>query len=990
MPATAPVGSYTLVLSVKESANTLGCTKVYTFAVGQGSATINAELADTATWYYKDPLTEHKLTLTSKTVDGTANLPFTLDACNVQYQVSDGAGGWSNVTLADTLGAGNYRVVISLKDTTNYTADDYIIEFTIQKFVVAIPEFTRSAIPEFTRSEEYDGQVWCPTGIPTSGERDAGWTVNYETSNSSAVGVYWLTLTLDDQDNYEWDDDFDSFEMAGGTDVTDHYQDGNTSIVRLFYAITKTIYTATVESTDFTYGDTITTPTLEIDLSGADLTEVQWAHRTIFYRPVNGSNTWLNFTDGLKLQAGEYEWRVEVAETDNFSFRAFEGDFTVNPKVLGAPQWNGLTTTYGTTNAASATFEGIVGTDDLNLTYTYSGTANDGTTTYNGATVPTMAGSYKVTVTIGNKNYVVSGNLASPVYTSETTYTVNRASITIEVNDAETTYGSAAPAYTYALASGTLYYGDALNTILANVAIAYEDGYTAGDDAKDYTVSFTEGTYTVANYTVATESGTLTVKPFELTVEITNPSSLVYDGSAKEATYQTNIESGFAGTQPTLTLSYQVQGNGSEWSDLDGTPTQVGTYRAVVTMVENTNYTYTTTNGTEFTIATATISVTEKSTDGIWYTGSAYELADYLNITTTAGLDYNVEFTVDSNTVTELTAAGNYTVYYIVTADNHAPASGDFTLHIQKNTLVWSTEYSRGDWTYGDTATAETTPVAKFANGTAANGIIGTAAIEYFTDSSRTQAYDGSFDSATPAGTYYVTVTVAGSEGNFDALVGQYSFTVQRAALTIAANDFNIVYNAAVPTYTAKIEGFVNGETAERLGLAAGTHYVFDCNYAKGSPVGDYTITVEAGSTEIPNYTVTYVAGTVHVTAQALSFEFGEMSDEYRTYNGSPIAYLITATGKDDGEKVDLTIYYRQNGGDRTTETPVNAGTYTVTVDSATGDDNYQYSGWSATFTIRPREVDVTWPTTAPSRMMALPQAIICGSTALRAILRPR
>ena len=959
MPKDAPVGSYTLVLSVEETANTLGCTKVYTFAVEQGSATISASLENTTTWQYKDDLSDHELTLTSGTVNGTANLTFTLADCNVQYQVSDGAGGWSNVTLADTLGAGNYRVVVSLKDTTNYTADDYIIEFTIQKFVVDIPDFDRT--------EEYDTAVWYPTGIPTSGERGAMWTISYEDNSSTAVGVYYLTLTFIDQDNYEWNNNFELPYVTATGEHPDHYDESsgtlNKSIVHLYYAITKTEYGATLTVQDFTYGETIEAPTLNIQLSGQDLAEVNAAEQLVYYRPASGGE-WISYTDDLKLSAGTYEWRVTVAETDNFSFSAFDGDFTVNPKVLGAPQWNGLTTTYGTTNAASATFEGIVGTDDLNLTYTYSGTANDGTTTYNGATVPTMAGSYKVTVTIGNKNYVVSGNLASPVYTSETTYTVNRASITIEVNDAETTYGSAAPAYTYALASGTLYYGDDLTTVLANLSIAYEDGYTAGDDATTYTVSFTENSYTVANYTVATESGTLTVKPFELEVTITNPSSLVYDGSAKEATYQTNIESGFAGTQPELTLSYQVQGNGSEWSDLDGAPTQVGTYRAVVTMVENTNYTYTTTNGTEFTIATATISVTEKSTDNIWYTGDAYTLANYLKITTVAGLDYEVEFTVNSNPETELTEAGNYTVYYIVTADNHAPASGDFTLHIQKNTLVWSTEYSRGDWTYGGTATAETTPVVKFANGTAANGIIGTAEIKYYTDSSRTQAYDGSFDSATPAGTYYVTVTVAGSEGNFDALVGQYSFTVQRAALTIAANNFNIVYNAEVPTYTATIEGFVNGETAERLGLAAGTHYVFDCNYAKGSPVGDYTITVKAGTTEIENYTVTYVAGTVHVTAQALEFAIGEMSDEYRTYNGSPIAYLITATGAVDGEKVDLAIYYRQNSGDATTTAPTNAGTYTVTVDSATGDDNYQYSGWSATFTIRPREVDVTWTQT--------------------------
>ncbi len=957
MPKDAPVGSYTLVLSVEETANTLGCTKVYTFAVEQGSATINAALADTATWYYKDPLTEHELTLTSKTVDGTANLPFTLADCNVQYQYYNGSG-WSNVALSQDLGAGNYRVVVSLKDTTNYTATDFTIEFEIQKFVVDIPDFDRT--------EEYDTAVWYPTGIPTSGERGATWTISYEDNSSTAVGVYYLTLTFIDQDNYEWNNNFELPYVTATGEHPDHYDESsgtlNKSIVHLYYAITKTEYGATLTVQDFTYGETIEAPTLNIQLSGQDLAEVNAAEQLVYYRPASGGE-WISYTDDLKLSAGTYEWRVTVAETDNFSFSAFDGDFTVNPKVLGAPQWSNVTTTYGTTNAASATFEDIVNGDDLNLSYTYSGTANDGTTQYNGSTAPTMAGSYKVTVTIGNKNYVVSGNLASPVYTSETTYTVNRASITIEVNDAETTYGSAAPAYTYALASGTLYYGDALNTILANVAIAYEDGYTAGDDATTYTVSFTNGTYTVANYTVATESGTLTVKPFELTVEITNPSSLVYDGSAKTATFGTNIPSEFDGTQPTLTLSYQVYEN-SSWTALTGTPTQVGTYRAVVTMAENKNYTFTTTNGDSFAIATATISVTEKSTDNIWYTGDAYTLANYLKITTVAGLDYEVAFTVNSNPETELTEAGNYTVYYIVTAENHEPVEGSFGLNIQKNTLVWSTEYSRGDWTYGGTATAETTPVAKFANGTAASGIIGTAAIEYFTDSSRTQAYVGSFDSATPAGTYYVTVTVAGSEGNFDALVGEYSFTVERAALTITANDFNIVYNAEVPTYTAKIEGFVNGETADSLGLAAGTHYVFDCNYAKGSPVDDYTITVKEGSTEIPNYTVTYVAGTLTVTAQALSFEFGEMSDEYRTYNGSPIAYLITATGAVDGEEVDLAIYYQENGGEPTTTVPTNAGTYTVTVDSATGDDNYQYSGWSATFTIRPREVDVAWTQT--------------------------
>ena len=206
---------------------------------------------------------------------------------------------------------------------------------------------------------------------------------------------------------------------------------------------------------------------------------------------------------------------------------------------MSEPNWSNLTGTYGTSEAASAEFTGILSGDDLGLEYLYTGTANDGTD-YSSATAPTKAGTYTVTVTIGNANYCISGEWGDAVMTSAAqAYTIAKASITLKVNDEKITYGDNAPGYTYTMTEGTLYYDDRLASILANVTLTYEDNYAAGDDATNYTVSFTNG-FDLANYTVTPVDGTLTVDPFALTVQIQNPTDLVYNGNTKEATYTTN------------------------------------------------------------------------------------------------------------------------------------------------------------------------------------------------------------------------------------------------------------------------------------------------------------------------------------------------------------------------------------------------------------------------------------------------------------------
>ena len=115
----------------------------------------------------------------------------------------------------------------------------------------------------------------------------------------------------------------------------------------------------------------------------------------------------------------------------------------------------------------------------------------------------------------------------------------------------------------------------------------------------------------------------MTVDPFALTVQIQNPTDLVYNGNTKEATYTTNwATAGKTGTAPVLELGYEQWVNNSY--STCGTPTEVGTYRAVVTMTDTTgNYTFTMTHGENYAIAAATITVEELSTDDIWYTGAS-------------------------------------------------------------------------------------------------------------------------------------------------------------------------------------------------------------------------------------------------------------------------------------------------------------------------------------------------------------------------------
>jgi hypothetical protein len=82
---------------------------------------------------------------------------------------------------------------------------------------------------------------------------------------------------------------------------------------------------------------------------------------------------------------------------------------------------------------------------------------------------------------------------------------------------------------------------------------------------------------------------------------------------------------------------------------------------------------------------------------------------------------------------------------------------------------------------------------------------------------------------------------------------------VNKAALTVTANNASKTYGDANPAFTASYSGFVNGEGPGNLG---GT-LTFSTPATQSSPVGSYAITPSGYTSS--NYAITYVAGTLTI-----------------------------------------------------------------------------------------------------------------------------
>ena len=363
-----PVGNYVLRVTIKEGDNTFAAVRTFDFTIEKntvsikGSASIeNPELGNKNNWFYRDSLDNHALTYLA--VVGETDI--TDVASQVKYyRVATGGDELISRDALATAAAGDYKVVIKIVETGNYTGASFEIPFTIQKFKVEIPVFVDSQ----DRLHEYDeGDVdgWKPEiPKPTEEDRGAVWEVEWLSGdNSKDVGNYWFTLTLTDPDNYEWGEW--TPQTAPGTEEQDEVAG---AVAKLWFRITQTQFDMNLSLAGWTYGTAHSEPSYTHP-------EGKIPNEYITFRFTGTPNGGGSFNERgtpdtvvWPTQAGTYTLTVSINQYGNYDYGTDTVEFTIAKATLTLKADVGTKAVYGSSPSSWAGYvlvSGLVDGDNL-------------------------------------------------------------------------------------------------------------------------------------------------------------------------------------------------------------------------------------------------------------------------------------------------------------------------------------------------------------------------------------------------------------------------------------------------------------------------------------------------------------------------------------------------------------------------------------------------------------------------------------------------
>lgn len=199
-----------------------------------------------------------------------------------------------------------------------------------------------------------------------------------------------------------------------------------------------------------------------------------------------------------------------------------------------------------------------------------------------------------------------------------------------------------------------------------------------------------------------------------------------------------------------------------------------------------------------------------------------------------------------------------------------------------------ATAPSISGWTYGETPSTPT-----------ASAEFGTVVFTYYNSEKAALT-----DKPTQAGSYFMKASVAADGNNYDAISTDFiAFSVDKAQLTVTANNHTITYGDAPANDGVIYSGFVNNENETVLGGTLGYHY----GYAQYGDVGD-SYTVEPYGLTAHNYEITFVAGTLYVEPLEAEIEWSTLSADELVYDAN--ANLLTAIvkNKQSDDEVSFTL----------------------------------------------------------------------------------
>ncbi len=355
----------------------------------------------------------------------------------------------------------------------------------------------------------------------------------------------------------------------------------------------------------------------------------------------------------------------------------------------------------------------------------------------------------------------------------------------------------------------------------------------------------------------------------------------------------------------------------------------VGEYTITPSGVDAANYTITFVNG-KVTVAQAALMITAEDKNVTYgdavpeYTATYSGWKNTDGASVVSGLIYTCEYAPTSN-------VGEYTIVPSgATATNYNISFTNGKVTVAQAALMITADDKSVE--YGEVAPAFTASYSGWKNSDDASVVSGLTLTSEYLVTSNVGTYD-----IVPANATATNYAISFTKG---------TLTVNQAPLMITADDKNVIYGDAVPTYTATYSGWKNTDDASVV-----SGLIYTCEYAPTSNVGDYTIT-PSGATAT-NYAISYTNGKVTVAQATLTVT---AEDKSVTYGDAGPAFTATYSGwknTDDASVVsDLTL---------TSEYLVtsNVGTYDIVPANATA-LNYTFVYVNGTLTVNQAPLKIT------------------------------
>ena len=503
--------------------------------------------------------------------------------------------------------------------------------------------------------------------------------------------------------------------------------------------------------------------------------------------------------------------------------------------------------TYGKSNPNfSATFSGFVNDEDTNALH---GTL----------TLETTAGTNSP---VGTYPIIPSG-LSSTNYSivwSNGTLTVTARELVAEAEDASRAYGATNP-----VLAGLL--GGAMPE--DGITASYSTTAVTNSPIGDYpiTVSLSDPNNRLSNYSVFVSDAVLTVTQAVLTVTANSLSRTYGETNPVLADTITGFVNG-------ETQAAVVTGNPA----LSTTATQssgVGSYPITPTIgsLAASNY--------SFSFIQGNLLVTSATLTGL--AGNQIRLYGQTNLpftVTYSGFVNGDNAGIVTGTLVGTTPAQTNSpvgAYPINISGQSAP---NYTINYQPGILTINPSpllitASNASRAYGQTNPVFSAIFSGFVNNESPTVLQGTLAL---TTTATTNSHVGLYP-IQPSGLSATNYSITFSNG---------TLTVNRATLTVTANNQQRVFSAPNPQLTVTFSGFVNGETAAVVSGSAG----LTTTATNASPPGSYPITATIGSLSANNYTFSFVGGTLTIGLAASTNVLTSSANP--ATQGSNITFTVT------------------------------------------------------------------------------------------------